>query len=138
MKDLNLIIGNNIKYLRKTNKLTQSELAEKLNYSNKAVSRWESGEVIPDVVTLNNICNLFNIPISNIFEENIESKKIKKTHFHSIKIGNRLTISLLAVLLVWFIATISYVVLLGVYNKSFWQIFIIAVPLSCIVAIVLN
>ena len=57
MKDINLVIGTNIKELRKANKLTQYELAEKLNYSNKAISRWESGEVIPDVLTLNKFIN---------------------------------------------------------------------------------
>ena len=53
MENINIVIGNNIRELRKTHKLTQSDLAEKLNYSNKAISRWESGEIIPDVLTLN-------------------------------------------------------------------------------------
>lgn len=136
MENINLIIGNNIKRLRKANKLTQSELAEKINYSNKAVSRWESGEVIPDIQTLNNICELFNMPLAKIFEENIESEKIKKKH--NLKLGNKLAISLLAVLLVWFLATIAYVALLAFFSKSVWQIFMFAVPLSCIVGIIFN
>ena len=41
MENLNLIIGKKLLYLRKKNKLTQAELAEKLNYSDKAISKWE-------------------------------------------------------------------------------------------------
>ncbi|MBE5746214.1 MAG: helix-turn-helix transcriptional regulator [Clostridiales bacterium] len=136
MKDINLVIANNIKALRKANKLTQSELAEKINYSNKAVSRWESGEVIPDIITLNSICELFNIPLSKMFEEKLEKEKIKRSY--KLKIGNKLAVSLLAVLLVWFLAIIAYVTILGTLNNSYWQLFIFAVPVSCIVGIIFS
>ena len=61
MENINQVVGNNIKTLRKANNMTQFELAEKLNYSNKAISRWESGEIVPDVATLNKICEIFCI-----------------------------------------------------------------------------
>lgn len=136
MENINLIIGNNIRELRKANKLTQSELAEKLNYSNKAISRWESGEVVPDVLTLNKICELFNIPISCIFEENAKNKKVKNTH--KFQMGNKLTISLLGILLVWFIAVFVYVSMNVISGIYFWQIFVYAVPASCIVGLIFN
>lgn len=136
MENINLVIGNNIKTLRKANKLTQYELAERLNYSNKAISRWESGEIIPDVVTLNRICEVFNIPISKIFEKDLTNKSAVK-NYH-LQIGNKLAISLLAILLVWFIATIGFVysgVIFGVY---YWQLFVWAIPFSCVLAIIFN
>ena len=136
MENINLVIGNNIKTLRKANKLTQFELAEKLNYSNKAISRWESGEIIPDVLTLNKICEVFNIPLAKIFEENLSEKKATKSY--RLQIGNKLAISLLGVLLVWFIATIGFVysgIITGVY---YWQLFVWAVPLSCVLGIIFN
>lgn len=136
MKDINFVIGTNIKELRKANKLTQYELAEKLNYSNKAISRWESGEVIPDVLTLNKICELFNIPLSQIFEENITNSKVKK--YYKMQIGNKLAISLLSVLSIWLAATIVFVSIQLTYNYSLWQVFIWAVPLSCIVGVIFN
>lgn len=136
MKDINLIIGTNIKELRKANKLTQYELAEKLNYSNKAISRWESGEVIPDVLTLNKLCEIFNIPISQIFEENVTKTKVKK--YYKLQMGNKLAISLLSVLFMWLVSTIIFVSLNITYGHSFWQIFVWAVPASCIVGIVFN
>ena len=136
MKDVNLVIGNNIKELRKANKLTQYELAEKLNYSNKAISRWESGEVIPDVQTLNKLCEIFNIPLSSIFEENVTKQKIKRNY--KLQIGNKLAITLLSILLVWFIATIAFVYI-GLNSGNYiWQFFVWAVPASCIVGIVFN
>ena len=136
MKDINLVIGTNIKELRKANKLTQYELAEKLNYSNKAISRWESGEVIPDVTTLNAICELFNIPLSQIFEPNVTNTKVKRNY--KLQIGNKLAISLLAVLLVWFVAVIIFVNFQITSNQNVWQVFVWSVPISCIVGIVFN
>lgn len=136
MKDINLIIGNNIKELRKINKMTQNDLAEKLNYSNKAVSRWESGEVIPDVQTLNNICEVFEIPIENIFKEQLPTEKVKKEY--KFRMGNKMAITLLSVLLVWLIATVTYVYSRITFNDNLWQVFIWAIPLSCIISIVFN
>ena len=136
MKDINLVIGNNIKELRKANKLTQNDLAEKLNYSNKAISRWESGEVIPDVNTLNNICELFNIPISQMFEEKIEHKPINTKKDY--KLNTKLAITLLSILMVWLAATTLYVTLLLTKNIYFWKVFILAIPLSCVVGIIFN
>lgn len=136
MKDINIVIGNNIRELRKINKMTQSDLAEKLNYSNKAVSRWESGEVIPDVQTLNSICDVFEIPISKIFEENIQTEKVKKEY--KFRMGNKLAISLLAVLMIWLIATVMFVYSRITFNDNLWQVFLWAIPLSCVVGIIFN
>ncbi len=136
MENVNLIIGNNIKELRKLNKMTQYDLAEKLNYSNKAVSRWESGEVIPDVQTLVNICEIFEIPISKIFEEKLQLENVKKEYKY--RIGNKLAISLLSVLMVWLVATVCYVYSSITINRFLWQAFVWAVPASCVVGIVFN
>lgn len=136
MENINIVIGNNIKELRKIHKLTQNDLAEKLNYSNKAISRWESGEVIPDVNTLNKICDIFQIPIGQIFENNLTKKQITKQY--KFQIGNKLAISLLAVLMVWLTATVAYVYSVITFGDNIWQAFLWAIPLSCIVGIVFN
>ncbi|MDY2696325.1 MAG: helix-turn-helix transcriptional regulator, partial [Eubacteriales bacterium] len=136
MKDINLIIGNNIKELRKINKMTQSDLAEKLNYSNKAVSRWESGEVIPDVQTLNNICEIFEVPIESIFKEQLPTEKVKKEY--KFRMGNKMAISLLAVMMIWLIATVVFVYSRITFDDNLWQVFLWAIPLSCIIGIVFN
>jgi len=136
MENLNTIIGNNIKNLRKSNNMTQLELAEKLNYSNKAISRWESGEVVPDVPTLQNLSKIFNIDIADFFKE---IKKVENIKTNRKKISrNKIIITALAVLLVWLIATIAFVYSVMTFNDNLWIVFIWAIPCSCIVSIVFN
>ena len=61
---LKLTIGKNIAEYRKLAKLSQIEFAEKLNYSDKAISKWERGESIPDVLTLVQLAELFEISVN--------------------------------------------------------------------------
>ena len=63
MEDLKIIFAQNLIMLRKQMKLTQIELAEKINYSDKAISKWERGESIPDVSVLLNLAKLFGVDI---------------------------------------------------------------------------
>ena len=59
-------IGANIAAYRKQAGLTQAGLAEKLNYSDKAVSKWERGESVPDVLTLMQLANQFDITVNDL------------------------------------------------------------------------
>lgn len=136
MKDLNIIIGTNIRELRKVNKMTQNDLAIKLNYSNKAVSRWESGEIVPDVETINKICDIFNIPIALIFEQQIDKNRLQKQTKRNV--SNKVIISLLAIMAVWCLAIVGFVYSNIVFSKSVWQLFLWAVPVSCVVSIIFN
>ena len=47
--------ARNLLAYRKARGLTQSQLAEKLNYSDKSISKWERGDVLPDIVTISMI-----------------------------------------------------------------------------------
>ena len=69
-------IGEKIKELRTKNKLTQQELGDKLYVSDKTISSWESGRTLPDINTLIDISNIFNISISN-FVSNTNDKNIE-------------------------------------------------------------
>ena len=62
MEDIKPIIAKNITALRQGAKLTQIELAERLNYSDKAVSKWERAESIPDITVLKTIADMFGDP----------------------------------------------------------------------------
>ena len=137
MKNINEIIGNNIKELRKVNKMTQFDLAEKLNYSNKTISRWESGDIIPDVQTLNKLSELFEVPLSKMFEPDI-SIKYKLGRRYRIQIGNKLATSLLFVIGVWLLALMVFIHYIQNYGTVVWQIFVWAVPLSSIVGLIFN
>lgn len=137
MNELKNIIASNIIHLRKVNKLTQAELAEKLNYSDKAVSKWERGESIPDIETLKTIADMFGVTIDYLITENAKDivDNFKQTNQNK---PNQFTITLLAVCMVWLAATIVYVYAQINLNFSFWTIFVWAVPASCIVLLVFN
>lgn len=137
MENLNYIIGNNIKELRKSLKMTQFDLAEKLNYSNKTISRWESGDIIPDVQTLNKLSELFKIPLSQMFEPDVVNKH-KLHHLYRFQLGNKLSIALLFMLSIWLIAVVIFVHSKITYNNSVWQVFVWAVPISASVGLLFN
>lgn len=71
--------GNLIKKLRTDNNLTQKELADKLNVTFQAVSKWENGKSVPDIAQLHEISKIFNIDISEILDGELKEKKKKKT-----------------------------------------------------------
>ena len=64
MEDYRKVIASNISELRKEKKMTQSELAEKLHYSDKAISRWERGDTMPSIEVLCELCELFGVDLT--------------------------------------------------------------------------
>ncbi|MGN0961681.1 MAG: helix-turn-helix domain-containing protein [Christensenellales bacterium] len=133
--DIKQNIAKNISELRKANKLTQLELAEKLNYSDKAISRWERGDTLPDIDILCKICELFGVTFEYLINAN-NKEEIQKTT--RVEVGNRLTITLLAISVVWFVATFIYVYCDIILSLKLWQVFVYAVPTSALVAQVFN
>ena len=134
MKDLNEIISNNITKLRKNAKMTQNDLAKKINYSNKMVSKWENGDIVPSIEVLIKISEVFKISLDALINPIDNEKIIKHEEKQS---SNKLIISLLAIIPVWIIATIIYVYA-DLVNFNAWMAFVWAIPLSCIVGIVFN
>lgn len=67
-------LGTNIQYLRKLNKLTQEQFAEKMNITRQTVSRWEADEVIPELSKLVEICSAFLCKLDELVRENMSSK----------------------------------------------------------------
>ena len=64
-----MLFYEKLKNLRKLNGFTQEELAEKLNVSRQAITKWESGEGIPDIENLKQISNLFNTTIDELVKD---------------------------------------------------------------------
>ncbi len=135
--ELKQIIAKNITELRKQQKLTQAEFAQKLNYTDKAISKWERGESIPSVDILKQIADMFGVTVDYLLQEGSFEEK-QSMVLPKNKNGNKLTISLLGVSIVWFIATIIYVYSIIYLQANFWQAFIWAVPFSCIVLSLFN
>ena len=146
---LKLQIGSNIANYRKGAGLTQAGLAEKLNYSDKAVSKWERGESMPDVTTLVQLAEQFGITVNDLLVDpdalpgnpgklekamtQVSEKALKRKANKNVILG-------LSSLLVWFVALLLYVLLssFGIGDRWNWVFFFYAVPANCIVLLSLR
>lgn len=140
-------IGFHIAMHRKQLGLTQAGLAEKLNYSDKAVSKWERGESVPDVLTLVQLSELFGITVDALLAdpdalpesagpvERAMEKAVEKTF--KKKADKRIILSLSS-LLVWFVALFVFVVLSSLSIPKSWIAFIYAIPVDAIVRLSLR
>ena len=141
MDDLKPVIAKNITDLRKAADMTQAQLAEKLNYSDKAVSKWERGDAIPGVITLKEVADLFGVTVDYLLTEEHTAEKEIKREFTKRQRRNHLIISLLSTMTVWLAATIIYVsislsTLFGLPEA--WLAFAFAVAASCIILLIFN
>ena len=75
MENLKLIIAKNITELRRAASMTQLDLAQKLNYSDKAVSKWERAESVPDISVLKSVAELFGVKVDNLITDHDDSVK---------------------------------------------------------------
>ena len=99
---LKLQIGSNIASYRKRAGLTQAGLAEKLNYSDKAVSKWERGESFPDLYVLKQLADFYEVTIDLLIDTPKEPEKPKRELKLNVK---RSAISLCSIGLIWLVAT---------------------------------
>ena len=113
-------IGANIAFYRKQAGLTHAGLAEKLNYSDKAVSKWERGESVPDVLTLAQLAEQFEITVNDLLSDpyalpgnptSLEAAMTKVSEKTLKRKANKRIIQMLSSLLVWFVALFFYVIL---------------------------
>ena len=142
-------IGRNIASYRKQARLTQAGLAERLNYSDKAVSKWERGESVPDVITLVQLAEQFGITVNELLVdpdvlpddtgavqqamEQVVEKTLKRK-------ADKGTILKLSSVLVWFVALVAYVLLSSfeVTDPWSWIFFVYAIPANAIVLLSLR
>ena len=138
MNDLKMIIAKNIVDLRRSHSITQAELAEKLNYTDKAVSKWERGESLPDILILKNIADLFNVSVDYLLSET-HNKKTENINL-GYKKHNRKLISWMSIFLVFLIATFICAIakILELKNSFYWLPFIYAIPVAIILGLIFN
>ena len=134
-KDLKEIVGQNIYYLRTSNHLTQYELGEKLNYSDKAISKWERGEGMPDLYVVNRLCALFGVKADYILTEH--SDQDKKIDIRPLK-HTRRAIANIAFIATWTVALLLFIIFAIATKRYIWQIFIYAIPVVSIVTTVFS
>lgn len=136
MENLNQIIAKNISEYRKVSRLTQLELADKINYSDKAVSKWERGDGMPDVEVLMKMAEIFGVSLTDMVSE---KKSFKSKYFYKLT-KMHICIALISVGLVWLIATSIYA-LLAIFTPTtpnIWLSFIYAIPVTLIVLLIYN
>lgn len=140
-------IGANIALQRKRAGLTQAGLADKLNYSDKAVSKWERGESMPDVLTLMQLAEQFDISVGELLEDpnqlpgnpgklekamsQVSEKALKRKANKNVILG-------LSSTLVWFVALLIFVVISSFDLPYSWVAFFYAVPINAIVLLSLR
>lgn len=140
-------IGTNISNLRKRQGLTQAGLADKLNYSDKAVSKWERGESVPDVLTLVSIAQVLGVTVDDLLTDpnalpeqtgpvqHAMDQVVQKTLKRK---ADKRIIVWLSSLLVWSVALLIYVILSSVGISNGWLAFFLAIPADAIVVLSLR
>ena len=140
-------IGENIAAYRKRAGLTQAGLAEQLNYTDKAVSKWERGESCPDVPTVIAIADTLGITVGELLSDPnelpVNSSRVEQTMGKVVekalkRKANKKTILGLSSILVWFVALFIYVVVSSVGLPKSWLAFFYAIPADCIVMLSLR
>lgn len=152
-EELKIRIGANIARLRKQSRMTQAELAERLNYSDKAVSKWERAESMPDVLTLMLLAEQFgtdvnellsdpNAPASAAEAPHTNAKPKKETPLTSatemLRSVDKGTIQKLSSILVWVVAMFIWLVLDSFHIPYSWLVFVAAVMANAIVLLSLR
>ena len=136
------IIATNIADLRKKHGMTQQDLANKLNYTDKAISKWERGESIPDVIVLKQIADMFGVTVDYLLcrdhmeiPEEIPTEKCEQQNHRT-----RGFVTGMSVLLVWLAAFLLFIVFdtAAVSVLSQWFVFACAVPASFILWLIMN
>ena len=122
-------VAKNIAQYRKAHHDTQLDLATKLNYSDKSVSKWERGESLPDVYILSQIAELYGVSVSALIGE-IQPPRESKPHYHMF-------ILLLSLALTMAVATLLFsMFMICKVDYPAWMFFVYALPVCSIICIV--
>lgn len=138
MDELKNIIAKNIVELRRSQNITQLELAEKLNYTDKAISKWERGESLPDIIILKKIADLFNVSVDYLLSSSHEN--IEKHHICEYKNKNHKLILWMTIFLTFLLATLVFAIakINELSSVWYWLPFVYAVPVSTILGLIFN
>ena len=139
MQEIKKNVAKNITELRILNNMTQLELAEKLNYSDKTISKWERAESTPDVSVLVEIADLFGVTLDYLVRAKNAEESTLKTKNENKKY-NRRAISYIAESVGWIVALLAFIITSLILKETTfqWLYFVYALPVVIIVKLVLN
>ncbi len=126
MNDIRDIVSKNLIKLRKQNNLTQVDLSNKINYSDNAISRWEKGEVLPSLETLQTLSLIYNVPLTYFIEEH-EDEQTKL--YNSKKRSLSFAIMSSAILSVLSICALLFLLLHNYTGNYYYNCFVWAAPI---------
>ena len=142
MDELKLIVASNLIKLRQASGMTQAELGEKLNYSDKTVSKWERGESVPDVYVLSQLAELYGLTVDDLLRSDAvwkpPAERPRTDEKADTPIFSSGVVTMVAIVGIWTMAVIMFVVSWLLLDSVQWLIFASAVPVSLITLLVLN
>ena len=136
MEKLNKIVGENLTFLRKNSGLTQLEFGEKFSYSDKTVSRWEQGDIIPSVEVLKQIADFYEVSVDFLLTEHNETADFFKIIKSTPNYRNKIILITLAIVFLFSIAVTIYVASIFNLNETdptknrWWTVFLWTVPIA--------
>ena len=137
LSELKLISASNIIKLRTEAGLTQAELGEKLNYSDKTISKWERGEAIPDAYVLTQRAEIFGGTVDYLLSSHDAWESPEQQAARQEETGYSVNMIIaISVLGVWTMA-LTIFVLLWLFDIILWETFIVALPVSILTYMVL-
>ena len=137
LSELKLISASNIIKLRTGAGLTQAELGEKLNYSDKTISKWERGEAIPDAYVLTQMAEIFGVTVDYLLSSHDAWESPEQQAARQEEAGYSVNMIIaISVLGVWTMA-LTIFVMLWLFDIILWETFVVALPVSILTYMVL-
>ena len=137
MEEIKAIFAANLIRLRGAAGLTQAELGEKLHYTDKAVSKWERAESLPDAFVLKQMAEAFGVTVDELLTSH-DAWVPRSSLRTETETYSRLFIILCAIASIWTLCVIEFVIVWIVLDTIQWIVFVAAVPLSLVALLVLN
>jgi len=128
-------IAGNLAKLRREHKMTQQELASKLNYSDKAVSRWEHAETLPDIETLCKICALYGVKFEYLLQK---EQPHGNPYVVRTDLPQKIITMFIAAISVWIAVIVAYIYMNIFFGKNMWTLFIWAIPVTATICQISN
>lgn len=138
--DIKTTVANNLIALRKSRGLTQADVANALNYSDKSVSKWEHADSLPDISILCTLCDMYGITLDYLTHENAEEKLAGASAKDDGEYKRNWTIAALSMSVVFLIATIAFIYCYAFKPTPilFWQAFLWAIPANALILLYHN
>lgn len=132
MEDLKIIFAANLIRLRTEVGLTQLQLAEHLNYSDKSVSKWERGDALPDVAVMKAMADLFGVTVDFMITSH--------DHWNVSPVKRHVDVNTIIAIVgigIWLLATLLFVIF-WMMGNVYWVIFLATLPVMLTTWLVLN